>query len=278
MKLIHSNYGKARVRIMKVARSGARHSLKELEVAISLQGDFEASYTRADNRLVVATDSMKNIVNVLAKEKLGAENEDFGLVLGEHFLKSYPQVGRVEITLTEQLWERLPPGGKSHAHAFRLNGAARFTAKIVCSRQERTVESGVEGLTILKTTGSGFENFVRDQFTTLPETSDRILATELKSVWTYQKKPKRYSTTNQKILDTMLKVFADHYSASAQATLFQMGQAALKAVPEISKVFIAMPNQHCLLINLTPFGHENKNELFVPTSEPHGQIEGTVSR
>jgi urate oxidase len=278
MKLIHSNYGKARVRIMKVARSGARHSLKELEVAISLQGDFEASYTKADNRLVVATDSMKNIINVLARKKLGTENEVFGLILGEHFLKSYPQVGRVEITLTERLWERLSPDGKPHAHAFQLNGTARFTAKIVCGRKEQTVESGVEGLTILKTTGSGFENFVRDEFTILPETTDRILATELRSVWTYRKKPRRYSATNQKILNTMLKVFANHHSASAQATLFQMGQAALKIAPEISKVFIAMPNKHCLLVNLAPFGLENKNELFVPTSEPHGQIEGTISR
>jgi len=130
----------------------------------------------------------------------------------------------------------------------------------------------------LKTTGSGFENFLRDEFTTLPETSDRIFATKLKATWTYTKKPKSYSATNGKILAAMLATFAKNFSPSVQVTLFQMGEAALKTAPQIEKVHLAMPNKHCLLINLAPFGLENKNELFVPTDEPHGQIEGTVSR
>ena len=146
------------------------------------------------------------------------------------------------------------------------------------TRKETTVESGIEELFILKLTASGFENFLRDEFTTLPETSDRICATKLKTTWTYTKKPKSYAKTNSKILDMMLTVFAKNFSPSVQVTLFQMGEAALKTAPEISKIHIAMPNKHCLLINLKPFGLENKNELFVPTDEPHGQIEGTVAR
>jgi urate oxidase len=278
MKLIQHNYGKARVRIMKVTREGSKHSLKELEVAVSLQGNFEASYTKADNRLVVATDSMKNTVNVFAKLKLARENEQFGLALGEHFLKTYVQVHHVEIAISEKRWARVAVNGKPHSHAFQLDGATRLLSKIVCKRKEQSIESGVEGLTILKTTESGFENFVRDAFTTLPETDDRILATELKAIWTYARRPKSYSVTNDKILRAMLSVFANNYSPSAQATLFQMGEAALKTAREISKITIEMPNKHCLLINLTPFGLENQNELFVPVDEPHGQIEGTVSR
>lgn len=278
MKLIHHNYGKARVRVLKVTRDGAKHSIKELEVAIALQGDFDASYAKADNRLVVATDSMKNTVNVLAKQKLGAENEDFGLTLGTHFLKKYRQVKQVEILIAERDWERLAINGKPHPHSFALGSSARLISKILCTPKENHIESGIEGLTILKTTASGFENFVRDEFTTLPETSDRILATELKATWTYKKKPARYSVANKKVLDAMLKVFASNYSVSAQATLFEMGEAALKTVPEISKISIVMPNKHCLLINLAPFGLENKNEVFVPTDEPHGQIEGTIGR
>lgn len=279
MKLIHHQYGKARVRVLKVTRAGARHSIKELEVSVALQGDFDASYTKADNRLVVATDSMKNTVNVFAKEKLGAENEEFGLALGGHFLKTYPQVGRVEIGLSEHGWERISAGGKPHAHSFAEKNAATPIAKIICARKENCVESGIGDLLILKTTGSGFENFARDRFTTLPETGDRIFATKLKAVWTYTRKPKSYSATNAKILDAMLAVFAKNFSPSVQATLFEMGGAALKVAPEISKVHLAMPNKHCLLINLAPFGQENKNELFVPTDEPpHGQIEGTVAR
>ena len=278
MKLIHHQYGKAKIRVLKVFRAGKIHSLKELDVAVGLHGDFDASYTQADNRLVVATDSMKNTVNIFAKKFLGAENEEFGLVLGQHFLKTYPQVSRVEITLSEHCWGRISVGGKPHPHSFAEKGAARPTAKIVCTRQENSVEAGIEDLLVLKSTGSGFENFLRDEFTTLPETSDRIFATKLKAGWTYTKKPKSYSATNEKILNAMLAVFAKNFSPSVQVTLFEMGEAALKAAPEISKIHIAMPNQHNLLITLQPFGLENKNELFVPTDEPHGQIEGTVAR
>jgi urate oxidase len=278
MKLIQHHYGKAKVRVLKVFRAGTRYSIKELDVQVMLQGDFDASFTRADNRLVVATDSVKNTINVLAKQKLGADTEAFGLVLGEHFLKTYKHVSRVEVSLTEHCWERIKVKGRPHAHSFSETGAARPFAKIACTRNESIVESGIKDLLILKTTASGFENFLRDEFTTLPETNDRILATKLEAVWTYRKSPASYFRTNKKILDAMLAVFAKNFSPSVQVTLFQMGEAALKAAAEVSKVHIAMPNKHCLLINLKPFGLENKNELFVPTDEPHGQIEGTVAR
>lgn len=278
MKLIQHNYGKANVRVLKVFRAGKIHSIKELDVQVMLQGNFDASYTKADNRLVVATDSIKNTVNVFAKQKLGAETETFGSVLGEHFLKTYRHVRRVEVSLTEHCWGRINVNGRPHAHSFLEQGAAKPFAKVIATRKETRVESGIEELFILKSTASGFENFLRDEFTTLPETSDRICATKLKATWTYAKKPKSYAKTNGKILDTMLAVFAKNFSPSVQVTLFQMGEAALKAAPEISKIHIAMPNKHCLLINLKPFGLENNNELFVPTDEPHGQIEGTVSR
>lgn len=278
VKLIAHNYGKARVRVLKVFRAGRRHSVKELEVQVMLQGEFAASFTRGNNRLVVATDSMKNIINVLAKQKLAGEIEDFGLTLAAHFLKMYRHVSRVEINLAEHCWSRLAVGGKPHPHSFSERNAAKPTAKITATRKDTQVESGIEDLLVMKTTASGFENFWRDEFTTLPETRDRIFATKLRSTWTYARKPRSYAQTNGRILEAMLAVFADHFSPSVQATLFQMGEAALKAGPQVSQVRIAMPNQHCLLINLEPFGLKNENELFVPTYEPHGLIEGTIAR
>ena len=278
MKLAHHHYGKAKVRLMKVIRDGLRHTLKELEVSVMLQGDFEASYTSADNRLVVPTDTMKNTVNVLAWEKLGAENEEFALVLGKHFLKTYPQVRQVGIGLAERCWDRLTVAGRPHDYSFAQKEAARPTVRAACSRNGSSVESGIEDLLILKTTGSGFEGFAKDKYTTLAETNDRIFATQLRAQWTYDKPPASYSQTNRSILDALLAVFAASYSPSVQATLFQMGEAALKAAPEVSKISLVMPNKHCLRINLAPFGLDNRNELFVPTDEPHGQIEGTVSR
>jgi urate oxidase len=278
MRLIHQNYGKARVRILKVLRAGKRHAVKELDVQVMLQGDFAAAYTKEDNRLVVATDSMKNTVNVLAKQKLGLETETFGELLAQHFLETYRHASVVEVTLKEHCWHRISIRGKPHAHSFTEKGAAKPFAKIVATRKKTRVESGIEDLLIMKTTASGFENFLRDEFTTLPETDDRIFATKLRAAWQYGRKPKNYSITNARILDAMLAAFAKNYSVSVQATLFQMGEAALKIAPEISRISLAMPNKHCLLVNLSPFGLKNQNELFVPTDEPHGQIEATLSR
>jgi urate oxidase len=278
MKLIQHNYGKAKVRVLKVMRAGKNHSLKEVDVQAMLQGNFGASYTKADNRLVVATDSIKNTIHVLAKQKLGKETELFGVALAGHFLKTYQHVNRVEVNLTEHCWAQLSIRGKPHPHSFTAQGSARPFAKITATRKRIEVESGIEDLLIMKATESGFEGFWRDEFTTLPETRDRIMATRLKATWTYKRTPKKYSETNRRILDAMLAVFAENFSPSVQVTLFQMGEAALRIAPEISKVHLAMPNQHCLLVNLKPFGLENENELFVPTTEPHGQIEGTVAR
>jgi urate oxidase len=278
MKLTQHHYGKAKVRVMKVTRMGAQHDIKELEVSVMLRGDFDASYTRGENRLVVPTDTMKNTVYALAREKLGAEAEEFGLVLGEHFLKTYPQVEQANIGLSERGWERMAVGAQPHPHAFIQKNTARTFAQVACTRGGSSVESGIEDLLILKTTGSGFEGYVKDRFTTLPPTKDRIMATKLKATWTYEKRPAKYSTTNDAILEAMLAVFARNYSPSVQVTLFQMGEAALTAASEISQVSLAMPNKHCLLVNLAPFGLDNPNEIFVPTDEPHGQIEGTVTR
>lgn len=263
---------------MKVRRAGKVHSIKELDVKVMLEGGFHGSYTRADNRLVVATDSIKNTINVLAKTSLGTEAEVFGIALGEHFLNKYKHISRVTVDLRERCWSRICIARKPHNHSFTEKNSARPFARIVATRKKIEVESGIEELLVLKSTGSGFEEFLRDEFTTLPETKDRILATKLKATWTYARKPTSYTVTNERILDVMLRVFANNFSPSVQVTLFQMGGAALKAAPEISKVHIALPNKHCLLVNLAPFGQENKNELFVPTDEPHGQIEGTVAR
>lgn len=278
MKLTDHSYGKAHVRVLKVLRDSAKHSLKELDVQVMLHGDFDASYTKADNSLVIATDSMKNTVNVFAKEQLGAETEPFGITLAEHFIKTYAHVARAEIAISEHCWERLALSGQPHPHSFTEQGTATPTARVVATRASTTVESGIENLFVLKSTASGFENFMRDKFTTLPETGDRIFATKLKAVWIYERVPASYAATNQNILDAMLKAFAENFSPSVQVTLYQMGEAALAAAPEVKKIHLAMPNKHYLLINLAPFGLENKNELFVPTDEPHGQIEGTIER
>ena len=277
-KLTGHRYGKARVRVLKILRDGPVHTLKDLEVAARLKGDFESSYTSGDNTKVVPTDTIKNTINVFARQHLGQEIERFALILGEHFLARYEQVGEAEIEISERNWERLAIDGAPHPHSFKAGNESRMVTRVTCDRTTKSVRSGVRDLVILKSTGSGFENYPKDEFTTLPETADRILATSFSSTWTFKDQPDNYGRANEAILSAMLKVFANNYSPSAQTTLFQMGEAALAACAQISGLDLAMPNKHCLLINLAPFGLENKNEVFVPTDEPHGDIRATVMR
>lgn len=279
-KLVDHGYGKSHVRVMKVLRDGARHTIKELDVSVMLRGDFESSYTVAagDNSKVVATDTMKNTVNVLAKEHLGRETERFVARLTRHFPQQYPQVSEVTVEAHERCWEPLAIDGKPHPHSFSSSERCRPFARAIVADGGFVLESGVSELLILKSAGSGFEGYPRCRLTTLPETNDRIFATSLTATWTWRGEPADYNAANQLILAALLAPFAENYSPSVQATLFQMGEAALAACPEITRVHLSAPNKHCLLLDLSRFGVENENELFVPTDEPHGQIEATVAR
>lgn len=277
-KLLGQRYGKAHVRVLKILRRDQVHTVKEIDVTTLFEGDFASSFTASDNTRVVPTDTIKNTINVFAHQHLGEEIERFALVLGDHFLTRYPQVRKAEIQIAERGWNRMRIDGHPHPHSFRAADAARKFTNIVRTNESQTVRSGIRDLLILKSTGSGFENFPKDEFTTLPETADRILATSFSATWTFAKAPADYNAANESILAAMLRVFANNYSPSAQTTFFQMGEAALKACAEVSQIDLAMPNKHYLAINLCPFGLENKNEVFVPTDEPHGQIEASVAR
>lgn len=278
MKLSTHRYGKARVRVLKILRDGDRHTIKEIEVRALLRGDFESSYLAGDNRKVVATDTIKNTVNVFARKHLGAEIEKFALTLAEHFVANYEQVREAEVEVEERNWQPMEIDGKPHQHSFVGDAVSRRFTRVTGAAHSHVVQSGVRDLVILKSTGSGFEGYPKDEFTTLPETADRILATSFSATWTFTKQPANYRDANDAILSAMMKIFTGNYSPSAQTTLFQMGEAALGVCAEISRIDLEMPNKHCLLINLAPFGLDNPNEVFVPIDEPHGQIEASVVR
>lgn len=278
MKLLQNRYGKARVRVLKILREGATHTIQEIDVTALLEGDFAGSYTAADNSQVVPTDTIKNTVNLLAQEHLGLEIERFGLSLGEHFLQRYEQVTSAHIEIFAKNWRRLQINGEPHPHAFLAGSEAKQWTRFVGTRDAQTIESGVRDLVILKSTGSGWSGYPKCENTTLPETNDRILATSFDATWTWTSGPADYNEANEKILAAMLQAFAENFSPSAQASVFQMAEAALQACPEISRVQAKMPNKHYLLINTAPFGRENRNEIFVPTDDPFGVIEGTVVR
>jgi urate oxidase len=277
-KLIQNAYGKSGVRLTKVIRNKDRQELKELTANIQLEGDFEASYTSGDNSKVIATDSMKNTVYVLASEHPLTDIEGFAKTLAKHFLDKYAHVTQATVHLVEDLWLRIPVGGVGHAHSFVSAGNEKRSTTVVATRENMVIESGIDNLVVAKTTNSQFWGFIRDEYTTLAETKDRIFATAVEARWIYEKEPRHFNQTYEKVREIILDVFAKHDSLAVQQTLWQMGQDVLSAIAEIEEITITMPNQHRIAFNLEPLGHKNKNEIFYPIDEPYGLITGTLKR
>lgn len=283
-RLAENHYGKSRVRLLKVMRNGSQHELREWTVGVYLQGDFERHFRDGDNADLMATDTMKNTVYSVARESSALTMEDYAQDLARLLSERNPQVSHAHITVEEKMWIRIKAHGERHGSAFLQRGPDVATTELSYTPAKAdsdvlaVVTSGVKGLVILKTSNSGFVGFKRDRWTTLPEVTDRLLGTEATITWVYSEPKEDYAAARTRLMDTLLATFADHDSLSVQQTLFQMADDALAVEPGISEITLAMPNRHNNLVDLSRFGQENANEIFVPTDEPHGQIQARVVR
>ncbi|MEP6691569.1 MAG: factor-independent urate hydroxylase [Gemmatimonadaceae bacterium] len=278
-KLGRNSYGKSNVRLVKIKRLGDRHDIRDLTVGVFFDGDYDAVHRAGDNSHCLPTDTMKNSVYALAKMKEIGEIEEFGATLVRHFMVDDPYVARIRVEIEEHPWERLVAGGWPHPHAFSRGGGGTRVATVTGTRDGLGVDAGIDDLLVLKSADSAFSGYLTDQFTTLRPTNDRILATVISARWTYADAididyALAYSLARQAMLDR----FGEHESQSVQHTLFAMGEAMLERVPEITSVRLTLPNKHHLLVDLSSFGLENDNEIFVPTAEPFGLIEALITR
>lgn len=277
-RLAANNYGKSRVRLFRVTRHGARHEVADLTVDVALEGAYQAVHLEGDNAAVLPTDTMKNTVYVMAKEHPVVPIEGFGRTLVRHFLSATEHADRARVRIAAHGWERIAVDGQAHDHSFVRGPAERRMAYVSGTREGERFEAGIEDLEVLKTTRSAFEGYIKDRFTTLPETKDRIFATVVSARWTYDREPADFDAAFASVRTAMLETFASHDSKSVQQTLFAMGAAAIEAVAQVSEIRLSLPNRHHLLFDLARFGMENANEVFVPTTEPYGLIEATVVR
>jgi urate oxidase len=273
-----NQYGKAEVRLVTVRRDGPVHHLKDLTVSTSLRGELAATHLTGDNAGVLATDTQKNTVYAFAKEAPVGEIEDFALRLARHFTGTQGNITGARIKVDEHGWDRIAVGGEPHDHAFSRSGDERHTTAVTIRDGRAWVVSGIDGLTLLKSTGSEFHGFPRDQYTTLAETDDRILATAVTAKWRYQGEGIDWAGSHREIRRLMLETFATKHSLSLQQTLYAMGSAVLEARPEVAEVRLSLPNKHHFLVDLSPFGLKNDNEVFYAADRPYGLIEGTILR
>ena len=276
--LAHAAYGKSRIRIVQVQRGASRHDLRDLTVTIRFRGHYGESYTEGDNSAVLPTDTMKNTVYALAARDGIGEPEAFGLLLARHFIDRNPRLVRVRIDVTEHPWGRIPRTSGEYPDAFLRQGPEARTAAVQRGRARTFVGAGISDLVILKSAHSAFDGFLRDEFTTLPETRDRLLATSLTATWRYGHTDIDFEAAWRAVRQALLDAFAAHQSESVQHTMHAMGRAVLDANRGVSAIRLVMPNRHHLPVDLTPFGLENRNEIFVATEEPYGLIEATIVR
>jgi urate oxidase len=274
-----NRYGKSRVRLVRVKRDRDTHELRDWTLEILLQGDFQTCFTQGDNSKILPTDTMKNTVYSLARTSSARSMEEFAKELIDFLLRRNPQVSHAEVTVSEKAWERALTGGKAHPTTFVQSSGERQTTGVERAQGGAySVASGLENLIIMKTAGSGFEGYLQDSLTTLPPTSDRLFATALKARWAYQSTAEDFNELRTQIREILMAVFAAHLSKSVQHTLYAMGERVLEQVAEVKDIKLAMPNIHCLLVDLSRFGQDNPNEIFVPTDEPHGYIEARICR
>ncbi|KAF9048989.1 hypothetical protein BJ165DRAFT_1343782 [Panaeolus papilionaceus] len=323
--LSSARYGKTAVRVFRIVRQGKWHHVVEYSVEALLEGGIESSYTKADNGVVVATDSIKNITYFLAKTSphiLSAEK--FALHLGTFFVSKYAHIDKAFITIQQLRWSRIHVEGdaavaghtsdEGHAHSFYRDGDDKRVVKVeVDATQGKDklvgrVSAGISDLLVLKSTGSAFENFYRDEYTTLVEVNDRIFSTSVDLTYTFapvslqapaDEKKLEFVVPVQKgeegyegsVWDddvagrarrATLEVFAVDESASVQATLYKMAQRVIKENASVQDVTYVLPNKHYIPVDMKYIGLDNTTpqnaEVFVPVAAPSGLISATISR
>jgi urate oxidase len=267
-----NQYGKAEVRVVRLIRDGPRHELRDLNVTVALAGELAATHLDGDNAQVLPTDSQKNTVYAFARQHGIDQIEDFGLLLARHFVDSQPAIDQARVRLDEYGWQRLGP------HSFQRAGAETRTATVTVAGERATVESGLTGLVLLNSTDSEFSGYVKDRYTTLPETTDRILATAVDASWRHANPDGDWAASYDRVRAALVGAFVGTYSRSLQQTLYAMGRQVLEQCPEIIEVRLALPNRHHLPVDLSAFGLDNPGVVFVATDRPYGLIEGTVTR
>jgi urate oxidase len=278
-RLGQNQYGKAETRVVRVVRDGAVHHLTDLNVSVALSGAMDEVHLSGSNTNVLTTDATKNTVYAFAR-KYGIDSpEAFGIHLARHFT-SRASVHRARIRIDSYGWRRVaePDTG----HSFLRDGSEVRTAEVVFDGSRWQVLGGLKELTVLNSTDSEFWGFAKDAYTTLAETTDRILATDVNARWRYgwqgDGDAPDWQSLYPAVRSRLLSAFAGTYSYSLQQTLYAMGARVVDEVPEVEEVRLSLPNKHHFLVDLEPFGLENDNEVYFAADRPYGLIEGTVLR
>lgn len=271
-----NQYGKAENRVVRIVRDTARHEIHDLNVTTAMRGPFGPAYLVGDQTNVLPTDTQKNTAFAYAKS-VGIESiEKYGLALARHFVGDVEPIVGARIEIEEFAWTRAVIDGVEHDHTWTRSGTETRTAAITVDASGEYVIGGFKDLVILKSTGSEFAGFLADEYTTLAETHDRVMATSLVAKWRFASVDVDWNATYSKVKQIMIREFATLQSLALQQTLWHMGRTVVDEVPEIVEVRLSAPNKHHFVVDLSPFGLENPGEVFIASDRPYGLIEAQV--
>ena len=273
-----NQYGKAENRVVRIYRDTPRHEIRDVNVSTSLRGDFSAAHLTGDQTSVLPTDTQKNTCYAYAKEKGLGAIEDYALTLARHFVEDVAPVKGARIEVDEYFWDRIEIDGRPHEHSFVRRGQEIRTTVVTVDGDREWVVSGLKDLVILKSTGSEFRGFLTDRYTTLRETTDRIMATSLVARWRYRGTDVDWDATYAGIRAILLARFAEVHSLALQQTLWEMGKAVLERFDAVAEIKFSAPNKHHFLVDLSPFKVDNPGEVFHADDRPYGLIQATVVR
>ncbi len=279
-----NQYGKAESRVVRIHRDTERHEIRDLNVSTAIRGDFADAHITGDQAAVLPTDTQKNTAFAFAK-KVGVRSpEEYAVALGGRLLEATPAATGVLVRVEEYPWDRVTVGQAEHDHTFVRRGGEVRTVEVDVTTDGLRIESGLADLVVLKSTDSEFKGFLRDEYTTLPDADDRILATSLTARWRHghgtpaEVDGVGWDEEHRTARAILLEAYAGTYSHALQETLFAMGRLLLERVPTIEEVSFAAPNKHHFLVDLAPFGLDNPGEVFIAADRPYGLIEATVTR
>ncbi|MEV4972067.1 factor-independent urate hydroxylase [Streptomyces scopuliridis] len=286
-----NQYGKAENRVVRITRDGDTHHIKDLNVSVALSGEMEEVHYSGSNAHVLPTDTTKNTVYAFAKEHGIESAEQFGIHLARHFVTSQEPIRQARIRIEEYAWERIetsdgdsaPVGADEVKHSFVRKGQETRLTQITFDGERWQVISGLKDLTVMNSTNSEFWGYVKDEYTTLKETHDRVLATEVSAKWRYnwssdEAPMPNWEKSYGQARKHLLQAFAETYSLSLQQTLYHMGSRIIDSRSEIDEIRFSLPNKHHFLVDLEPFGLKNDNEVYFAADRPYGLIEATVLR
>ena len=272
-----NQYGKSQIRLLKVDRDDSgRHTLHDLNVSVALSGDLAATHLTGDNSSVLPTDTQKNTVFAFARKQGVGEVEDFGSLLAHHFVDSQPTITWARVRVEEYPWARVEVGGRPADHSFAQSGQEVRTTSVTYDGRTTWVVSGLANLVLLNSTGSEFRGYPKDRYTTLAETSDRVLCTSVTARWRHASTQPDWQKSYDVARRALTEAFADTYSKSLQQTLYAMGERLLGSCADVVEVRLSLPNRHHFLFDLSPFDLDNPGDVFHVDDRPYGLIEGTV--